>query len=64
METETKTKWKNDELKTDSVGKIICPMCGKGRLNQGPRGGAAVNCKCDECGTTYWYGGPFGLEKL
>jgi len=64
-------RWENDEIETkpvvqggETIQAMVCPKCRKGLLLQGPRGGLAVNAKCDNCGKTYWYGGPFGLRTL
>lgn len=51
---------KPDEAKQLYSGK--CP-CG-GKLLRGPRGGMAINVKCDSCGQEYWLGYPFTPERL
>ena len=64
-------RWSNEEIETKPVvqnGKtiqaMICPKCHKGLLQQVAEGGLAVNVRCERCGETYWYGGPFGLRTL
>jgi len=64
-------RWDNEEIETKSVVQdgetiqaMVCPKCHKGLLRQVAEGGAAVNVRCDHCGETYWYGGPFGLRTL
>lgn len=39
-----------EQLSIIATGK--CPDCG-GRLLYGPRGGAAINVKCDSCGNKF-----------
>jgi len=42
-----------------------CPVClTKDSLLAGPKGGAAINIKCDNCKRVFWYGGPFGAYFL
>jgi len=39
-----------------------CPDCG-GQLYKGPRGGLAMNVRCDK-GHTFWIAGPFTPERI
>jgi hypothetical protein len=36
-----------------------CPLCGCFEFHPGPRGGAARNIKCAQCGVKLWYSPPF-----
>jgi hypothetical protein len=36
-----------------------CPLCGCKDFHPGPRGGAARNIKCSDCGAKFWYSPPF-----
>ena len=42
----------------------LCPNCGSSEWLMGPRGGAAQNIKCDNCGKEYNYCPPFDLVPL
>lgn len=46
------------------VYKNKCPVCKcKGRLYEGPRGGAAMNMICDACKSRFWMAAPeFGMD--
>lgn len=54
-----------DKLTLEEAEKLdagICPDCG-GQLYRGPRGGLALNVKCDK-GHTFWVAPPFTPERL
>jgi len=64
-------RWENEEIEmrpvvqnAKTIQAMICPKCHKGLLLQGPRGGLAVNVKCERCGEWYWYGVPLGLGTM
>jgi len=44
-----------EEVKKLNTGK--CPDCG-GQLLEGPRGGFAMNIKCESCGQVFWVSWP------
>ena len=44
--------------------KGICPNCDKRAMAEGPWGGSAVNLRCMQCDSIYWYAPPFPAELL
>jgi len=57
-------KKKRPRLKLECVRKNKCPDCKvKGKMLRGPRGGMAMNVKCDNCGSRFNIT-PFGVVRI
>jgi hypothetical protein len=41
-----------------------CPDCGGEQFIIGPSGGNALNIKCADCGSKFWYSPPFPPERI
>jgi len=48
----------------EETGDITCPKCEDGTLLKGPKGGEAMNVKCDVCGEVFWLAPMCGLREL